>query len=56
MMLRDVFKSAGLVVRKAYQTPLMLPFKRADGVEHTFQALQNVVIGVKVDDPVAVVG
>jgi predicted SAM-dependent methyltransferase len=56
MMLRDVFKSAGLIVRKAYQTPLLLPFKRADGAEHTFHALQNVVIGVKVDDPIVTVG
>ena len=55
-MLRDVFSSGGLVVRKAYQTPLMLPFKREDGAEHTFEALQNVVIGVKVDDPVAIIG
>ena len=55
-MLRDVFRSAGLVVRKAYQTPLTLPFKRADDEQIVIDAVQNVVIGVKLDDPVAVVG
>lgn len=59
-MLRDMFRSAHLVVRKAYQTPLELPFtrKKEDGEEETtvFHALQNVVIGVKVDDPVDVIG
>ena len=56
MMLRDVFRASGLVVRKAYQAPLMIPFTREDGESITIQAVQNIVMGVKVDDPVAVVG
>lgn len=55
-VLRDVFCKAGLVVRKAYQAPLELPFTSSTGEERLYHALQNIVIGVQPNDPVAVIG
>lgn len=55
--LRQVFTICGLVVRKAYQVPFTLPFMQVGSDEkREYVALQNVVIGVKVDDPVDIVG
>lgn len=58
-ILRELFTSNKLIVRKAYQTPFVINMTRegeGGSGTFTFHALQNVVVGVKHDDPVAVVG
>ena len=57
LLLREMFRRERLVVRKAYQAPLILPFhdKRSEK-DYTMQAVQNIVIGVRVEPPVDIVG